>query len=253
MKKKHINIIGWYGKNNAGDEAFRHVFQTKIFPDKELIFTTGEDWRPGGRTIIGGGDVVHKFYTRHLPEGTTVELLGVGLGNYAEATEALKHLKVKSAVVRSKADAEFLKCKYAPDLVLQHLEPVEVERTEKIGICLSGWRDENMVARNIIKEIGRDNIVWISLCNDANHNDVAMNENFVRVFGGEHWFGGSTEDYLKYFGRLKMLYTSRLHSMIFADIQNTPFVQVSKAKKFYDYLADQDRLHLLKDYSSSGV
>jgi polysaccharide pyruvyl transferase WcaK-like protein len=240
-----INIIGWYGKGNAGDEAFRHVFEKIIFPNEELNFTTGGEWKAGHRTIIGGGDVIHKFYTQHLPQGTEVELLSVGLGNYATAREALKHLVVKSAVVRSKKDADFFKCQYAPDMVLQYMSRVEVERTDKIGICLSGWKNQHEIAQKIINKVGRKNIVWISLSDDANHNDVAMNNIFAKHYGGEHWHGGDTEQYLKYFGRIKKLYTTRLHSMIFCDIQKTPFVQLSNEKKFFDYLNDQNRLELL--------
>ena len=52
-----VNVVGWYGKNNVGDEAYKLAFPA-VFPHAHFVFSekpiSGCD-----ATVLGGGDVVN--------------------------------------------------------------------------------------------------------------------------------------------------------------------------------------------------
>jgi len=57
---KVVTALGWYGKNNVGDEAFKMAFPY-IFPDYEWRFTdhlTPAKLGESDAVVLGGGDVM---------------------------------------------------------------------------------------------------------------------------------------------------------------------------------------------------
>lgn len=56
-----INVIGWYGKNNIGDEAYKIAYKS-LWPNSEFVFSdTAID---AGYYILGGGDVVSSSFLK---------------------------------------------------------------------------------------------------------------------------------------------------------------------------------------------
>lgn len=116
-----INIMGWYSKDNIGDDAFKDCFRT-IFHENSLNKLNFHTMRPdvSRPIILGGGDVVKEFYIHKLSEAPAVVLCGVGLG-YESEVNLLKSLNIPLAIVRNKADADILiregiNAIYSPDI-----------------------------------------------------------------------------------------------------------------------------------------
>lgn len=108
-RKKKINIVGWYGKHNVGDEAFKVVFE-KFFDGYSLQFFTPPQQCPNGdHTILGGGAVASPFYLNTLPTGKKLAI-GIDLAYESEA-DLLAKQEFKSIYVRTKTDCEALKPK----------------------------------------------------------------------------------------------------------------------------------------------
>lgn len=113
-----INVLGWYGMNNVGDEVFRHVF-CELLAGHELRFVTPpSSCDDCDVVVLGGGAVVSPFYLERLPSGN-YDLYAVGV-DLAYETEAdlLKGLPIRGAVMRNRADLARMPChaEYAPDL-----------------------------------------------------------------------------------------------------------------------------------------
>lgn len=61
-----ISVIGWYGHNNTGDEAYK-IAIPKIFPDDKISFAEVIDERDDADLILlGGGDIVSDFFIREI-------------------------------------------------------------------------------------------------------------------------------------------------------------------------------------------
>jgi polysaccharide pyruvyl transferase WcaK-like protein len=56
MDSNKINVVGWYGKKNTGDESYKLAFP-KIFTNYEFIFSENPIENADGY-ILGGGDVL---------------------------------------------------------------------------------------------------------------------------------------------------------------------------------------------------
>jgi len=62
-----ISIVGWYGKNNVGDEAFRFVL-SDFFQDHQVEFVTPPQLCSNPDIVVlGGGAVASPFYLNTLP------------------------------------------------------------------------------------------------------------------------------------------------------------------------------------------
>lgn len=71
MDSNTVNVVGWYGKSNIGDESYKLAFP-KIFPSYNFIFS---DWpiKNADAYILGGGDVINekllsKFHSINKPK-----------------------------------------------------------------------------------------------------------------------------------------------------------------------------------------
>src|SRR3712207_6177615 len=78
-----LTFLGWYGKHNAGDEAFKVVHE-QLFPEVPKRWVT--DAREAGDAannlyVLGGGDVFLKYYIDTLPQEAKFFAYGVGLAS----------------------------------------------------------------------------------------------------------------------------------------------------------------------------
>lgn len=99
-----ISIIGWYGMNNVGDEAFRCVFR-QFFRGHELEFVTPPaPCNSPDIVILGGGAVASPFYLDNLPDCPRYAL-GVDLA-YESEVDLIAAKDFKGIVVRNVTDYE---------------------------------------------------------------------------------------------------------------------------------------------------
>lgn len=122
---KQTSIVGWYGRGNCGDEAFKDAFDILLPGTKEFSTRQGP-----GTCILGGGDVIKEYYLNAI-EGDFF-IVGCGLGYPSEA-ELLKGRRIRKAFFRNHSDvflasAQGVNAHYIPDLVFA-LERPEVVRT----------------------------------------------------------------------------------------------------------------------------
>lgn len=124
---KKLSIVGWYGKNNVGDEAFRTVFR-KFFQQQILEFVTPPQLCSAfDALILGGGAVASPFYLEKLPTGPKYAI-GIDLAYESEA-DLLAKYDFKSIYVRTKTDKFSLQNKVScpvydmPDLAF-YLKPL---------------------------------------------------------------------------------------------------------------------------------
>lgn len=124
---RRINFVGWYGRGNCGDEAFKAVHE-QLFPDCEInwfVEVPPDEARLDATWVLGGGDVFLDYYIRQIPAEAPFFVYGVGLGSpdQIEHIAALRH-RIKGIWLRNARDVEMLRevgvdARYSPDIVFQ--------------------------------------------------------------------------------------------------------------------------------------
>lgn len=122
-----ITFVGWYGRQNGGDEAFKDVHRL-IFPDQPLEWVddrVAPDPKVERQWVLGGGDVINEFYIKRIPDEAPFVIYGCGIGGEAEFAVMERHAhRIKAAWVRNAKDAERLRemginARFTPDIVFQ--------------------------------------------------------------------------------------------------------------------------------------
>jgi polysaccharide pyruvyl transferase WcaK-like protein len=142
-----IDIVGWYGRRNVGDEAFYDVMR-QFLCGHELTFCSPPQ-RPseGDIVILGGGAVVSPYYLETLPPDKPKYALGVGL-EYESEIELLEKANFGHVMLRNMVDADTakarLKCPVTaiPDLAFNYqYNPGRryVTEPKSIGIFLTDY------------------------------------------------------------------------------------------------------------------
>jgi polysaccharide pyruvyl transferase WcaK-like protein len=256
-----INIIGWYDKNNCGDESFKYVFND-IFKDCQIFYTTQEIVPNCNHYILGGGDVVKDFYLDSIPNDQKIMCLGVGL-SYEVESLLLKEKNISKVYTRNKEDVEILKSiniesKYTPDIVF-YLEKSNVikEKLEsdlpKIGILLTDHVNPSVINRNS-KDFNYNEffkwelaesleilsksykIYFIALSDHYYAYDEKMNLDIqTRMENGhkttllkETKCPLRTMDLIQ---QMDIIITMKYHGIIFSTICKTPFINIGLSRK----------------------
>lgn len=124
-----ITFVGWYGRQNAGDEAFKEVHK-HLFTDRcafEWIDDRTAPAQVSGRRewVLGGGDVLSDFYASQIPADAPFSLYGVGVGGVEEfAFIERNRERIRAAWVRNRGDVARLEslgiqAHFTPDIVFQ--------------------------------------------------------------------------------------------------------------------------------------
>lgn len=129
---RKINVVGWYGRGNCGDEAFKAV-HSQLFPDCEIDWICGGPQRPddGAVWVLGGGDVFLDYYINQIPDHVPFFVYGVGLGSPDQRQHmvALKD-RLLGVWLRNADDVEALNelgvpARYSPDIVFQLADAIQ--------------------------------------------------------------------------------------------------------------------------------
>lgn len=120
MSMQTVAVMGWYNKENCGDESYKLAFP-KIFPDYNFVFTADlskEIINNSDAFILGGGDVMSDYYLD--------QLFGISKKKHVFSVSASENInpakldKFESLYVRDKKSVEILKqkgviAKFVPD------------------------------------------------------------------------------------------------------------------------------------------
>lgn len=107
---KKIDILGWYNRNNIGDDAFQQVLGS-WFADHDVRFVTPpqETRKDADLVILGGGAVVSQFYLERIQhfreDGSAIPVIALGVDvEYPQEIDLLMRYGVDKVVFRSQED-----------------------------------------------------------------------------------------------------------------------------------------------------
>lgn len=98
----NINVVGWYGKNNVGDEAFKVAHQYVFAGHNVRFVTPPEPYSNPDIVVLGGGAVVSPFYLDTLPDCPRYAL-GVDIA-YESEIDLLAKYNFREVYVRNATD-----------------------------------------------------------------------------------------------------------------------------------------------------
>ncbi len=119
-----LAFLGWYDRNNCGDEAFKEVHRL-LFPDHDLRWVCDRPIDPAqvDHVVLGGGDVLLEYYLDCIPPEMKFWVYGVGLGG-ARAYQIIEaqRARIRGLWLRNRGDVEELQNRgiaahYTPDIV----------------------------------------------------------------------------------------------------------------------------------------
>lgn len=259
------HVIGWYGKANCGDDAFKNAFHA-LYPDDNFHFDGGAnmlDVAPGTRVILGGGDVIKSYYLDRIPDDQPFSVIGCGLG-YTSEIDLLAGRKVDVALLRNRADAELARDRginavYAPDICFaipqQAPRPLpDSTKPKRIGVILSGHAESGIdqteireaayfeyfkweLARFLDEICQYYEIHWISFSADIDHYDEAAHYSTRKKMGrrvNQHFWPYQPErplDQIAILAGMDAVLTMKFHGAIFAMLHGVPFVSIGQTRK----------------------
>lgn len=175
---KALPVIGWYGRRNSGDEAFREVHRL-IFSDLPLTWL-----RPGSQApfdpqvearddlvLVSAGDVITSFYFDWIPPNAKIIVYGAGIAWDAEF-EFLGSIKerLKAVWVRNECDVVPLKnlginAFYTPDIVFNlvpNITPIQKESVRKRAYVMltDSKRADALRNNDLLRFTQQQNFLW---------------------------------------------------------------------------------------------
>jgi polysaccharide pyruvyl transferase WcaK-like protein len=259
-----ISMVGWYGRRNIGDEAFKLAHEALLSPH-EITYHVDKIDKDADCVILGAGDVIQPFYLDVIPREREFYVLGAGLGYRPEAA-LLKERRVRQAIVRNAADVELLRAQevnaaYAPDLtfILDHaaMPRVELESAgdgrKKLCVLLSDhispshwhadprrlsyfeyFKWELAQAISFLSEFYE--IYWLPLSDDLDAFDTKLHMDVLhRVArrGAHHLlpYPGTPEVAIGTLREMDLVVSMKYHGIIFATLLGVPFVNIGVSRK----------------------
>lgn len=163
-----VVILGYYDAHNAGDEAFRHVFQSIL--NKEIYhlefvhpvrcLKENPDWKLPVNTdcvIVGGGDIINDYFMpsiRKILVGFKGTRLAIGVGiSYPDCAGYLKSFD--RVIVRSQADFDMAKLYVQEDYLEQYPD---------LSIFLDRKQELPYKSDSVVERIRSGSIIRLTVC-----------------------------------------------------------------------------------------
>jgi polysaccharide pyruvyl transferase WcaK-like protein len=267
-----INVLGFYGKHNVGDESYKLSFP-KIFPQRQFEFTSKIDNEPE-QCILGGGNVISDHF---LDQIYKLKCPKLSMSVSITKNDPIDRLNIFGKIlVRDFASQELLKqhniqSEYAPDFAFI-LEPQPIDLTpyfagkdqyeKKVAVVLNSYllSDGSWLAREFI------NFERVVLELASVFDTTPASFIFVPFSTGEPFDDRVSNAWLssrcKFWKKNVVIYepldpqttlniissvdaviSSRLHSSIFSCIAGKPFIDLthhSKNLKFLESIYKKD-------------
>lgn len=262
------NIIGWYGQNNCGDEAFKDAFKI-LLPEDELIFSL--EPVEADRYILGGGDVIKRLYLDKLSNKKFC-IVGAGLGYESEVELLLdRRQDIKWSLFRSGKDTSLVKDRglpaaYIPDLVFALPQPLYVKR-ERPGkkqavVVLNDAVNPTYGSREKLAEFAyAEYLKWeiadalsyltewydftfVPFSDYVYNTDTKIHQEVMQRMDRR---GGSNiikttqtpTNTLELIAQADLVITMKFHGIIFSVIANTPFVNIGLSRKTHLFCEEE--------------
>jgi len=250
-----INFIGWYGKNNLGDDSFQSVF-SQAFYGHDLIFSEKPDLSADA-FILGGGGVIDYGYFEGLENLGSRPLYAVGVDiplSGPRYGDLIMKFPFRKIYIRSKEYCWLARAQglsnvvYMPDIAF-YLEPPVKSKFNfppKLGVSLMNHllQDEEHLQDHIARvlEVRKDTFD-ISFLIFKESDEITVSKILSKCSIPCQIVKPKTpEEMLKVISNLDVLLTMRFHGAIFANICKVPFVSLSDTGK-HSIFCEQENLH----------
>lgn len=268
---RSLAFVGWYGRRNAGDEAFKEVHEV-LFPGvpKRWIADVQDAGDPDGQVyMLGAGDVFLKYYLDMIPQQAKFFAYGIGLGSaeqYASVVAAKDRLL--GIWLRNPADVEALRAQgvdahYTPDLALLLGDVVQarpqhpvVQRCsrKRLVFCPSGNADQTALqrgdladhfyynylkfalARTLDELVEYYDVVMLPLSHDYKDLDlgfIGQVHGLMRRPGNVHPVAEELPplDVARLISDCQLCLSMKFHGLVFAALAAVPFVNIGLTRK----------------------
>jgi len=264
MGRPNVIILGFYGRNNLGDDMFTQVLPELLF-DFQCTFRNTDDLSPNEdfskyvAMIIGCGEVIDSYFLEKLVSiisNFSGSVIGFGVGAAYPDELRKYHDLFDHIFLRSKADLSLLSTligtkyvHYLPDIGFRFSNFGSPRRD--IGVFLAqpmNTQEYKSQAIQLIKNLSKNGIITLYSFNTSdnpNENDIIINREIaevvnVRVDSTSY----STTDMIKIMSRLDFAICSRYHSHVFAMVTGCPFVSLATTRKVRSLLEDTNLTYL---------
>jgi polysaccharide pyruvyl transferase WcaK-like protein len=125
----NVNVFGYYGHNNAGDDAFALFFEELFGARLRLHHTRCGDDPVFSGLILGGGAVVNEYFFDRMPRYERLDVIGCSLGDDSDLAlleavqERLGIIALRSATDTALLRAAGIAAETYPDLVFALTPP----------------------------------------------------------------------------------------------------------------------------------
>jgi len=266
-----LTFVGWYGRQNAGDEAFKIVHE-QLFPGvpKRWIADPQEAGNSDENLyILGGGDVFLKYYLDMIPPQAKFFAYGIGLGSPQQYASVLEEKdRLLGIWLRNPGDVEALRAQgvnahYTPDIALLLGDAVRarpqhpiIGRTsrKRLVFCPSGNADQTALQRgdladhfyyNYLKfalaraldELAKYyDIIMLPLSHDYKDMDLGFAGQVHGLMRRDGNVFPVTEelpplDVARLIGDCQLCLSMKFHGLIFAALMAVPFVNIGLTRK----------------------
>ncbi len=256
----NILILGYYGKNNLGDELFVKVFEN-LFHEHSIIIKNINDVKTENTinnvdiVIIGGGDLMNDYFLvsiKKILKDFKGPVIGLSLGFPYKNILNFENLDIFDRIItRNESDVPIIKhlvgdiVDYCPDISLfleNDKSIIPVKNKNSIAFCLAKdyFKDSNTYFFNKVKKYiqklsHKFNVTLIAFNtneDNINENDTDLNLKIAGCNDKIKQVNLKTyEDAIKIFNDVDICICSRFHSCILSIITDTLFVPLYTSRK----------------------
>ena len=265
-----VLIIGYYNRNNWGDDLFEYIFKNVLFKDDQVTTINIDDielltWQSFDKVIVGGGDIVNNYFLH--PDniklidfvkvtGVPIDFISIGI----PYTECLPLMDIgDNFYLRNTTDYNLTKDRYGldntflmPDLGFGlEVDYVNIStKVKSIGICIpftyATHKDFTNDLINIINMLSKTYTVHlipfdtnINGNSDLTYiNQLTVNESVVIVNKTL-----TIKEMINYFQNMDFIIASRFHSIIASILCEKPFLSLYTTRKIDNLRIDNQEIN----------
>lgn len=264
LHSTRIQVLGYYGKQNLGDDHFQLAFES-LFGSKIDFLWTNDKVDPHRPLIVGGGDVIKRSYLDRIPTGMPYYVLGAGLGYESELdlldypiSGTLKEVYFRNHSDVHEARRRGLNAHLCPDLTFALDRPAPLPRYQRTkkrlavilansavhpGMTLNEMPDVHYLEYmkwELAKALDRltewYEIHFLPMSRACYSFDETMHQEVAsRMIHGYkaklHDFNPHSTSFLQTVGDCDLVISMKFHGLIFSTIMGVPFVNIGLTRK----------------------